>query len=262
MNGSLSDSWHYREAVYNLAMLRLRIRYSNSVLGFLWTLGNPLFFMIIFSFVFTVLFSNGIENYPVFILAAMLPWNFFNAAVLGATSSVSGAREMLNKLSFPREILPFSYVLAEFINFLMAQLTILVLLTIFGFGTGLPLLTLPLLMAIVTVFSLGVGLLLATINVRLRDTQEFLGVFLYGLFFLTPIVYSLDRVAADHRIFSTLVTVFNPMAGIVTLFRQVIYLHQWPDWSLVGLTSLISILIFLLGFFVFRSRSRYFAEEL
>ena len=118
MNASLSNTWQYREAIYNLALLRLRIRYSNSVLGFLWTLGNPLFFMIIFSFVFTVLFSNGIENYPVFILSAMLPWNFFNAAVLGATSSVSGAREMLNKLAFPREILPFSSVLAEFVNFL------------------------------------------------------------------------------------------------------------------------------------------------
>src|SRR5438034_8676727 len=97
MKFSVRTLWHYREAIYNVALLNLRVRYNRSVLGFLWSLGNPLFFMLIFTFVFTVLLSSDIENYPVFVLSAMLPWNFFQAGLMAATTSVTNARELLTK---------------------------------------------------------------------------------------------------------------------------------------------------------------------
>jgi lipopolysaccharide transport system permease protein len=266
MNLPILNLWRYREAIYNLALLNLRVRYSNSVLGFLWSLGNPLFFMLIYTFVFTVLLSSGIENYPIFVLSAILPWNFFNTALMGSITSVTNARDLLTKLAFPREILPLSTVVAEFVNFMMAVVAITGILTLLGVGPGWSVVALPLVMLILALFAMGIGMLLATLNVRLRDTQEFMSVFMLGWFFLTPIVYSLDGIPADRKIIGlnarSMIEISNPRVSVVTTFREVLYLRQWPQWGSIAATGLLSLLIFLVGLFVFRRRSPFFAEEI
>jgi lipopolysaccharide transport system permease protein len=262
----LKNIWKYREAIRNLALLNLRIRYSSSILGFLWSLGNPLFFMCVLTFVFTVLLPNTTQNYPIFVLSAMLPWNFFQTALMGSIASLPNGRELLTKLAFPSEVLLLACVLAELVNFSMALVTIIVILTLLGSGPGWAVLTLPLLILILCVFTVGVGMLLATINVRLRDTQEFMNVFLFGWFFLTPIVYSLDAVARNRFILGisarTLIQALNPLASLLETFRQVLYLHQWPDWTAVVGAGLPSVLVLIVGFLVFEHNSPSFAEEI
>lgn len=255
--------WQYRAAVFNLALLRLRVRYNNSALGFLWSLGNPLFFMLVFTFVFTVLLNNDTPNYPVFVLSATMPWNFFNTTVLGMMAILPGERELITKLSFPREILPFSVVIADFINFAIGIAAINLILIVIGQGAGLPLLALPLVMLILTLFACGLGLLLATINIWLRDMQEVTGILLFGWFFVTPIVYSLDVITRDVNgvPLKAIIQVVNPMAGIISMFRQVIYSHEFPDSTTLLISGTISVILFAAGLFVFRRLSPRFAEE-
>ncbi|MHB8626899.1 MAG: ABC transporter permease [Aggregatilineales bacterium] len=265
---SVADLWRYRDAVRALALLSLRLRYNNSVLGFLWSLGNPLFFMLIFTFVFVVLLPSNIPNYPVFVLAAMMPWNFFQGGMMAAITSITGGRELITKLPFPREILPLSSVLAEFVNFAMALVAILLVLIVIGQGSDLLLLlvTLPPLMTLLVLFTAGMGLLLGRINVRLRDTEEFMKVLTFGWFFVTPIVYSLNSVPADRLFLNvplrTWIQIINPMSSFVVAFRRVIYEHEWPGTRLLAGLALVSIVVFVVGFVVFRRASAGFAEAI
>lgn len=263
---SAADLWHYRDAVRALALLSLRVRYNNSVLGFLWSLGNPLFFMLIYTFVFTVMLPSNVPNYPIYVLSGLMSWNFFQGGMMSAMASITNGRELITKLSFPREILPLSSVLAEFVNYNMALATILLVLAVIGQGPNLLLilLTLPLLMILLGLFTSGVGLLLARINVRLRDTEEFMKVFVFGWFFLTPVVYSLTNIPLDRQFlnvpFRTWLQIVNPMTGFVTAFRRVIYEQIWPGTDLLVELALVSLVVFMAGFVVFRRASAGFAE--
>ena len=263
---SVADLWFYRDAVRALALLSLRVRYNNSVLGFLWSLGNPLFFMLIFTFVFTVLLPNNVPNYPIYVLSGLMSWNFFQGGMMAAMASITNGRELITKLSFPREILPLSSVLAEFVNYSMALVTIIIVLALIGQAPNLllTLLTLPLLMILLALFTSGVGLLLGRINIRLRDTEEFMKVFTFGWFFLTPVVYSFDSIPPDRQFlnvsFRTWIQIMNPMAEFVTGFRRVIYEREWPGTRLLAGLTLVSLVVFIVGFVVFRRASAGFAE--
>ncbi len=262
----ITDFWRYREAIRAFATLNLRLRYSNSTLGFLWSLANPLFLMLVFTIAFTVLLPNDTPNYPIFVLSAMLPWNFFQTAMTASISSVTNGRDLISKLPFPREILPLSYVLSELVNFIMAMTAVILFLTVVGIGPGWPVLVIPILTVLLALFTAGVGMFLATVNVRLRDTQEFMSVFMFGWFFVTPIVYPLERIPAERMLLGiqlrTWVQVANPVSAIVTAFRRVLYLHEWPSLLAMGGITLVSLVVFVIGFTVFRMNSAGFAEAI
>ena len=118
----LDELWSYRELLRNLVIRDLKVRYRNSALGVLWSLGNPLLMALVFTVVFTVMtgFSSEIEGYPVFVLCGILPWNFFSASVIGSIRSIVDNAPLVSKVYFPRENLPISIVLANLVNFLMA----------------------------------------------------------------------------------------------------------------------------------------------
>ena len=122
----------YRELVRNLVVSELKGRYKGSVLGFVWTLLNPLGMMLVFTLVFGVLWpNNGIEKYPLFLLCGLLPWNFFQASVMGSTNSIVANGNLVKKVYFPREVLPTSTVLSQLVNFLLAFLVLFGVLLVF-----------------------------------------------------------------------------------------------------------------------------------
>jgi len=259
------DIWRYREAVRALALLSLRVRYNNSFLGFLWSLGNPMFFAAIFTFVFTVVTPSGIKNFPIFVLSALLPWNFFQTGMMAALASISGGRELITKLPFPREILPLANVLAESVNFSAAMFVVTLLLIPLGLWPGNGVLLLPLLIILLALFTAGVGMLLATLNVWLRDTEEFMKVFTFGWFFLTPIVYSLDTIPATRLFLGIpvhdLVLGINPISTLIIAFRDILYTPEViPSLSLMASATAISLITFVVGYLVFRRSSARFAE--
>src|SRR5919204_6810031 len=127
-----TELWRYRELVRNFVVRDLKARYKNSVLGFLWSLANPLLMMVVFTIVFTKLFITSRENFPLSLLSGQLAWGWCTTSVLGGVFSITGNPHLIKKVYFPRELLPLSVVLSNGVNFLLALIPLLVIASAFG----------------------------------------------------------------------------------------------------------------------------------
>jgi lipopolysaccharide transport system permease protein len=261
----------YRELIYNLVVRDLKVRYKNSVLGVFWSLMNPLLMMVVFTVVFTVMApvrSASAQNYPVFILCGLLPWNFFTASVMGSTMSIVINAPLIKKVYFPREVLPISMVLANLVNFLIALIVLFGMILLFQVPLTVWLLYLPLIILIQMIFTLGIGFFLAAINVFYRDTQQIMDVVLLAWFFVTPIFYPIDILPRSYQLFGItldvwrLVYILNPMASLVANYRVVLYYGAPPAMDFLIRTAITAGIVFVIGWVVFNRYSWRFAEEL
>ncbi len=274
LSDRLSELWGYRHLVGNLVRRDLKVRYKNSVLGFLWSLVSPLLMMLVFWAVFSVFLGGGIPNYHVFVLVALLPWNWFSVSVNGGTRSVVGNASLINKIYFPREILPISVVLSELVNLLLA-LPVLVLML---YLSGIPLthyaLWVPVIIVIQLMFATGIALVLSTANVFYRDTAVILDVVMLAWFFLTPIIYSVERLRENIIHIGSfaisaerLVYFINPMASLIASYRVVLYgstsfPHPGPPaLNFLVRTATTAALILVFGYWLFSRYSGRFGEE-
>lgn len=267
-----AELWHYRHLVRSLVVRDLKVRYRSSVLGFLWSLVNPLLMMAVLSLVFGVFFPNStVRHNHVFILVAILPWNWFSAAVAGGMMSVVSNAPLINKVYFPREILPLSLVLSELVNFLFALPVLAAIILLAGIPLTVHALWLPAIILVQAVFSLGVALLLATANVYYRDTGIIMGVVLQAWFFLTPIFYDASnydhfaRLAALGLSGSRLAYILNPMASLIANYRVVLYGSPQgpptaPDLLFLGRTALTALVVLVVGYWFFHRHSGHFSE--
>jgi lipopolysaccharide transport system permease protein len=253
------DIYRYREAVRNLVARDLKVRYSNSVLGIVWSLFSPLLMTLVYYVVFTYLVPNGIQKFPVYIMVGLMPWTYFTSSLIGATLAVSGNGHLINRVYFPREVLPLASLLSNAVNFLISLVLLFVFIAVFQIPLGLSLIWLPVIVLIQTAFSFGLGLLLAALNVYFRDTQQLVDVGILAWFFVTPIIYSIDLIHSSTL--KLLLQIVNPMAGLVIAYRHVLYSGDWPQLGLLAITALEAILILVIGAFVFRRLSPAFAEE-
>ncbi len=274
MTAKLRELFGYRELLENLVIRDLKVRYKNSVLGFLWSLLNPLLLMMVFTVVFTVMIPNAnIPRFPVFVLCALLPWNFFTSSLTGAVNSITQNGHLVKKVYFPREILPISVVFSNLANFLLALPVLLALVLISGGGFTVWLLYIPVVMAVQVCFTVGVSLVLATLNVFYRDTAIIMDVVIQAWFFLTPVFYPVDLLPEWKVILGLalpirrLVYILNPMASIIATYRSVIYGFTNgsppapPALDFFSRTALTSVLVLVAGYWIFTRYSHRFGEE-
>jgi len=259
----------YKELLLNFAKKELKIKYKNSVLGFFWSLLNPILMMLVFTFVFTYAFKPqglakmGIDSYPLFILAGLLPWNFFNASVIGSTISIVGNASLIKKVYFPRELLPISIALANLVNFALELLVFLAFIVVIGLFKPrflaiykfLPFLLL--LLPILFILTVGVSLLVAALNVYLRDIQHLVGILLLMLFYSTPIIYPMPTNLGKYTALYSL----NPMVSIVMSFKNALFWLAVPSLHFIAYSSVFAIVMFLFGYLIFIRLEPDFAEE-
>ena len=250
----------YREAIWTLVVRDLKVRYSNSVLGVLWSLFSPLLMMLVFTVVFTFFMPSQIGKYPVYILAGLLPWNFFTGSIIGAMVSIVQNGPLISRVYFPRDILPIAVVLSNLVNFLLALTLLFALMLLYRVPIGFSLLGLPLVILVQCFFNLGVGLFLAALNVHFRDTQAIMDVLILAWFFVTPIIYPIDLI--QNPTLRLLVQIVNPMAALVVSYREVLYAGQWPDPRLLLMTSTEVLILLGLGYWFFHKNSPSFVEQL
>jgi len=248
----------YRELVRNLVIRDIKLRYRNSVLGFIWCLGNPLLMMAVFTVVFTILMPNDIPKYPVFILCALLPWNYFNTSIMGSIDSIVGNAHLIKKVYFPREVLPLSIVLANLVNFLLALIVLFAMLFAFRVRLTLWALYLPLIIFIQTIFTLGLALIFATLNVFYRDTKIIMEVGMLAWFFLTPIFYRIEDLVPQY---ARLMYWVNPMASFISWYRIVLYHGISMEPGFIFRTLVTSVIALVVGYFIFTRYSPVFGEE-
>ncbi|HIP96606.1 MAG TPA: ABC transporter permease, partial [Anaerolineae bacterium] len=253
----LRELVRYRELVRNLVARDLKARYKSSVLGFLWCLVNPLLMMGVFTVVFTVLMPKDIPKYPVFILCALLPWNFFSSAVINSIGSITDNAHLIKKVYFPREVLPLSTVLSNLVNFLLALIVLFAVLFAFRVRLTIWALLLPAIILIQVVFTLGLSLILSALNVFYRDTGIIMETVMLAWFFLTPIFYRMEDLVPRY---ARLMYWINPMASIISSYRVILYHGAPPAFDFL-VRTFVTALAFLVGGYLFFSRySRVFGE--
>jgi lipopolysaccharide transport system permease protein len=267
MRARLVELFRYRELLYNLVVRDLKVRYRNSVLGVAWSLLNPLFMMLVFTVVFTVMQRSDIERYPVFVLCALLPWNFFLSSVTGATGSIVNSAHLVKKVYFPREVLPLSTVLSNLVHFLLALTVLFGMMAFFRVKLTLWILYLPLLILVQIVFSSGMALLLSTIHVFYRDTQHILEVVMLAWFFVTPVFWDHNILPETASFLSVdwpvrrLTFILNPMASLISAYRDILYFGRKIDLAFLSRTIVTALAFLAIGYRVFARYSKIFGEE-
>lgn len=257
----LAEIWKYRALLWMLVVRDLKTRYRSSLLGVAWSFLQPLGMMAVMTFAFSIInrAPPTIQHYNVFILSGLLSWNFFSAAVTGATGSVVTNAALVKKVYFPRAILPVSVVIANLINFLLS-LPVWVFVTVLsGHPIHTTLLMLPLVIIVQALFSIGVSFLLSTLNVFYRDTQFILELSMLALFFLTPIWYDIDN--APQPEVGLWVRRLNPMASLVNIYQDLMYWGRPTDLDFVLRTVVTAVAVLCVGYLVFRRFSPRFGEE-
>ena len=218
--------YRYRWLVYELVLRDLRLRYRGSVLGLAWTLLNPLLFMAIYTLVFSGYLRVHLPNYPLFLLAGLVPWTWLSGALLPGTSSIVDGRVYVGKTLFPTEVLVLVPVLSNGVNFVLSLPILFVFALLMHVHWGAPLVFLPLLIAIELLLVSGIVLLLATLNVFYRDLQQLVGYGLTAAFYLTPIFYMRAQVPEKFQSFVQ----WNPFASLMGAFQDVFYANRFPNW--------------------------------
>jgi ABC-2 type transport system permease protein len=226
----IPDLWRHRELLLSLIGKELKVKYKDSVLGFVWSMLNPALYLAVFFFVFQIALRNTIPYFAIFLLCGLLVWNFFQTAVMGGTISVVGGAGLIKKVSFPREMLALASVGAALFFFFLQAVVLLIALAAFQFKPALhylPLLV-PALLAMI-VLSATLAVFLSAINVYLRDTQHLLELVLVAWFWGTPIVYAYETIAgrlSQHGI--SWVYLLNPVTPIVLTFQRALYAKPAP----------------------------------
>jgi len=249
----------YRELIRNLVVRDLKVRYKSSAFGFAWSLLNPLFLMIVLSLVFTLAFERAtpVENFPAFLVVGLMAWNFTSTSLSRAVNSVLENSQLIKKVFFPREVIPISVVLANFLHFVLAIPVLMIILMVLGVMPSPKVLLMPSLMLIHLELVLGIAMFVSCVNVFYRDMGVAMDVLLQAWFFATPIIY-------HHWILPIWLqkpAMANPLAAIITAYRDVLIYDRWPDRNFTLGALISSTLIFIIGYAVYTRYAPVFAEE-
>jgi ABC-2 type transport system permease protein len=257
--GAPGSPRRYLHSLWLLSARDLRVRYATSALGYLWSVLDPLVMSGIYWFVFTQVFGRGVgeEPYIVFLITALLPWVWFNAAVSDFTRAFNKDARLVRSTAIPRSIWVNRIVLSKGIEFL-CSLPVLVLFAVFSGATvGWGILWFPLGVILQTMLLVGLGLIVAPLCVMWGDLERTTRLILRALFYATPIIYGINDLPAPiHDI-----AAFNPLAGIFTFYRAGFFPDQWNTLSVI-VGALMTLVILLIGVWTFGRLERSVLKEL
>lgn len=249
---------YYWDLVTTLVWREVRLRYRRSVLGIIWSMINPLLILVILSFVFQKVVPLNIANYPAYVFCGLISWNWFSACITSANNIILNNADLVKKPHFATETLVLISVGANMVNYLLTLPILFGLMLIDNIHLSWSLLFLPLIIALQFVFTTGIGMILAALNVYFRDTEHLATVALLLWFYITPIFYQSEGVPPEYAwVFN-----INPMAQLVKSYRQVTLGGSLPDAAGLGWTVLLTVVVGLIGYFIFRNIKHSFVEEL
>ncbi len=254
---TILEVWNYRTMIQTLVRRDLRGRYKASVLGFLWTFIVPLCQLLVYTLVFSVILKSNIEKYYLHLFVALIPWNFFSNCLTGGASCMIQQQSMVNKIYFPREVIPISYVTGAFVNMLYCEIVVFAVSILSGVRFSfLALLCLPVVMLVEYILALGITMIISAIDVYFRDLEHILGILSMAWMFMTPIMYDISVVPQKlHPLFH-----LNPMTSIITAYREIMYYGTTPKMETLGMAAGMGVLFLVLGLLVFRRLKRRFSE--
>jgi lipopolysaccharide transport system permease protein len=249
----LRELTRYSDLIHSLSQHRIRVRYKQSALGLAWAIMQPLSLMLIYTVIFSFVAkiqTNG-APYAIFVFVGLLPWTYFSTALTSATNSLVSHINLITKVYFPREILPLTYVIAAFFDFMIASSMLAIMMIYYRVPLTLNLLYAGPIILIMTIFVMAMALVFSAIQVRFRDVGVGLPLLLQIWMFATPVVYPLGTVA---KLPTTLRVLYllNPMVGIIENFRRAVLFGLSPDFKSLGISLFISLILLPVAYLYFK----------
>lgn len=259
MGQRIREIFSYSDMVRSLVSRELRGKYKGSVLGFLWTFINPLCQIIVYTVVFSVILRSQLDQFYLYMITGMIPWLFLDMALRIGSGCIRYQGDMVKKIYFPREVLPISCVLAQFINMLFCFIIVFLVLLASGRGfSARALFCLPMIMLIELALALGLTLIVSSVTVYFKDMEHIINVILMAWIYLTPILYSLEQVPEQLRWLFKL----NPMTAVIEGYHRILYWQQLPYFKLTLYGAGVAFGVLIVGEIVFARLDDNFAEEL
>ena len=251
------ELWLYRELLYFLTWRDVKVRYKQTVLGFLWAFLQPFIKLVVFSIIFGKLAKIDSEGYPypIFLYAGLLPWQFFSEALTRSSNSVLGSGSLVTKVYFPRLLVPISSVGACLVDFGIEFLILFGLMLYYGVAPTLAMLWVIPLAMLTVLAALGVGVFFSSLTVTFRDFRYILPFLVQIWMYVTPVIYPSTIMPAHWQ----WVILLNPMSGLVDAWRDTV-LGRAIDWPHLGVSFSVIVAIFLFGLYYFRKMEREFAD--
>lgn len=244
--------------IWLFAVNDLKLRYRNSFLGFLWSFLEPLLLLGVMYIVFTTLFHNSIENYPLYLLSGLILWNMFSRGTGMASNSLLSRAGLIQKMYFRKETLVISSVLTSFFMMVFEFGAFAIFMVLFGVMPNILVIFFPLAAVLVFLLTLGTSFFLSSLNVYYRDTEKIWAVIIQAGMFLTPIFYKLSIFPENLKSLLQL----NPMVGIMEISRALLINEQMPDIQAILTTLTVTGIIFICGYITFRKLDYRLVEEL
>jgi len=248
----------YLELLFFITMRQIKVRYKQTVLGVGWAVLRPFLTMIVFTVIFSKFAripSDGIP-YPIFSYSALLPWTFFAASLTSAVSSIVGNANLIKQIYFPREILIFASVLAGLFDLAVASLIFILMLVFYRIPVTAQMLYVFPLLLLMVILVLGLSFLLAALNVYYRDIEGILSFGIQLLMFGSPIVYSISSIPEKYKFWYML----NPISVIIDGFRRTIIQGIAPQFEYLGISAVVTLVVFFGSYFLFKRMEANFAD--
>jgi ABC-type polysaccharide/polyol phosphate export systems, permease component len=254
----LREIWRYRELLYFLAWRDIKVRYKQTILGATWALLQPLLTMALFNIIFGLLLHVETSGapYPIFVFAALLPWQLFAFALTNASESLINDKNLVSKVYFPRTIVPLSSVVAGLADFAVSFVILIIMLFFFRISISYRILILPLFILLALASALAVGIWLSALIVKYRDFRYIIPFLTQFWMYATPIAYASSLIPAQWQA----VYALNPMVGVVEGFRWALLGNVNLDFASLLISTSVVIVLFVGGLIYFRSMEDYFAD--
>ena len=255
---SPKELWRYRDLGLQIAIRDVTVRYRQTALGAAWAVLQPVGFMVVFSIFFGNLAGLSSEGlpYPLFALAALVPWTFFATTVQLGSDSLVANTALVSKIYFPRIFVPAGVVAASLVDLGVALVILIVVVLAWGFVPTAAVVILPLLVAIAVATALGVAAGLSALNVRYRDVRYIVPFMIQMWLFATPIAYSSTLLDEPWRTLAAI----NPMMGVAEGFRWALLDTAHAPWDLIGISAASAAVVLLAGLAYFDRVERGFAD--
>ena len=253
-----------RGLILNFVVRDLKARYVGSFMGLFWSVIHPIVLLVSYTFVFSVIFGirpqpdAGTTSFPLLLFCSILPWLFFQDTLQRSSTIIIDNANLVTKTLFPSEILPLVILLSSFVNHLIG-FAILLCIIFFVLGkVSVFILLIPVYLFLLMLFTLGISWFVSSLNVFVRDISQVLSVILTFWFWFTPIFYATNRFPPKLLFLIN----FNPLAHIVTGYRDCLLRMRMPDLNILAILGLASLAVFVLGGLFFRKTKREFVDVL
>lgn len=248
----------YIPLLTKLTLREIKARYKQSFFGFAWVILNPLFQMIIMSFIFSIILRFGDLGvpYPVYLYVGLLPWTFFSLSLATAMGSLIENASLIKKIYFPREIFVLSTLFAKAFDFFLAGIVLLLLMIFFRVSFSWYMLLFFPIFLLQFMFTFSLSLLLSSLNLFYRDIQYLFNLVLTLWFYLTPVIYPTELFPEKYRWIFKL----NPMSVFINAYRQVLLAKDFPNLSSMSIGVIITVLLCIFAYWVFKKLEGTFAD--